>query len=63
MTVHEVNGDGPEAANSAAEHRRGRASVSKHEVSGEYIDVRFPPHSFTLLEVHWPEHECMNTAW
>lgn len=51
MTVHEVNGDGPQAASSFA--RPGAVSVhtSKREVSGGHLDVTFAPHSFTVLEM------------
>jgi alpha-N-arabinofuranosidase len=51
MTVHEVNGSLPEAANSFAHPDDVSANISKHEVGGEHIDISFAPHSFTLLEV------------
>jgi alpha-N-arabinofuranosidase len=51
MTVHEVNGSGPEAANSFARPQDVSVNTSKHEVGGEHIDISFAPHSFTLLEV------------
>ncbi|MGH3188406.1 MAG: alpha-N-arabinofuranosidase [Streptosporangiaceae bacterium] len=51
MTVHEVNGDDPEAVNSFAHPHAVTARRSKHEVTGGDIDVTFAPHSFTVLEV------------
>ena len=51
MTVHEVNGSGPEAANSFAHPEDVSVNTAKREVSGEHIDISFAPHSFTLLEV------------
>jgi len=51
MTVHEVNGSGPEAVDSFAHPRDVSLNTTKHEVGGEHIDLSFAPHSFTLLEV------------
>jgi alpha-L-arabinofuranosidase len=51
MTVHEVNGSGPEAANSFAHPEDVSVNTAKREVGGEHIDISFAPHSFTLLEV------------
>jgi alpha-L-arabinofuranosidase len=51
MTVHEVNGDSPEAVNSRAHPDAVTARHFKHEVTGGHIDVTFAPHSFTVLEV------------
>jgi len=51
MTVHEVNGSGPQAANSFAHPADVSVNTTKHEVGGEHIDITFAPHSFTLLEV------------
>jgi alpha-N-arabinofuranosidase len=51
MTIHEVNGAGPEAVNSFARPGDVSAHTSKHEVGGEHIDITVAPHSFTLLEV------------
>ena len=51
MTVHEVNGDRPEAVNSLANPDAVTARHSKHEVAGGHIDVTFAPHSFTVLDV------------
>jgi len=51
MIVHEVTGDSPEAVNTFA--RRDAVSVrnTKREVDGEYLDISFSPHSFTVLEM------------
>jgi alpha-L-arabinofuranosidase len=51
MTIHEVNGSSPEAANSFAHPEDVSVNTTKHEVGGEHLDVTFMPHSFTLLEV------------
>jgi alpha-N-arabinofuranosidase len=51
MTVHEVNGSRPEAANSFAHPEDVSVNTTKHEVGGAHIDISFAPHSFTLLEV------------
>ena len=51
MTVHEVTGDSPEAVNTFARPDAVRARNSKREVEGEYVDITFSPHSFTLLDV------------
>jgi alpha-N-arabinofuranosidase len=51
MIVHEVTGDSPDAVNTFA--RRDAVSVrnTKREVDGEYLDISFSPHSFTVLEM------------
>ena len=51
MTVHEVMGDSPEAVNTFARPGAVSARNSKRDVEGEYVDITFSPHSFTLLEV------------
>jgi len=51
MTVHEVTGERPDAVNSLAQPDRVSAHSSKRDVAGDVIDVTFPPHSFTVLEV------------
>jgi alpha-N-arabinofuranosidase len=51
MTVHEVNGPAPDATNSFTQPQNVSAHNTKREVIGEHIDVVFPPHSFTILEV------------
>ena len=51
VMVHEVTGDNPEAANSAAEPDAVATVSTKRDVSGDVLDVRFAPHSFTLLDV------------
>ena len=51
LVVHEVAGDRPEASNSAAEPDAVTTVTVKREMSGGELDIRFPPHSFTLLEV------------
>ena len=51
MTVHEVTGVGPDAANSVARPDAVRVDYAKREVDGENVDITFSPHSFTLLEV------------
>ena len=51
VLVHEVTGDSPQAANSAAEPDAVTTVTTKRDVSGDVLDVRFAPHSFTLLEV------------
>ena len=52
--VHEVTGDSPGASNSATEPDAVTTVTTKRDVSGDVLDVRFAPHSFTLLEVQWP---------
>ena len=49
--MHEVTGDRPEASNSAAEPDAVSRVTTKRDVGGGDLDIRFPPHSFTLLEV------------
>ncbi len=51
MTVHEVTGDSPEAVNTLARPGAVCARNSKRDVEGEYVDITFSPHSFTVLEV------------
>jgi alpha-L-arabinofuranosidase len=51
MTVHEINGDSPEAVNSFERPDAVTVARSKREVSGGHVDVTFAPHSFTVLEV------------
>ena len=51
MTVHEVNGDNPDAINTFARPNAVSVRNSKHEVEGDQVDITFAPHSFTLLEV------------
>jgi alpha-L-arabinofuranosidase len=51
LVVHEVTGDHPEASNSAAEPDAVTTVTVERERSGGELDIRFPPHSFTLLEV------------
>ena len=51
MTVHEVTGDGPDAVNTFARPNAVSVHYAKREVDGENVDITFPPHSFTLLEV------------
>ena len=51
LVVHEVTGDRPEASNSAAQPDAVTAVKAKREMNGGELDIRFPPHSFTLLEV------------
>ena len=49
--MHEVTGDRPEASNSSAKPDAVTAVTAKREMNGGELDIRFPPHSFTLLEV------------
>jgi alpha-N-arabinofuranosidase len=51
VVVHEVTGDSPEVSNSAAEPDVVTTVSTKRDVGGGDLDLRFPPHSFTLLEV------------
>ena len=51
MTVHEVNGDKPDAENSFEHPDNVAVRRTQREVRGGDIDVSFAPHSFTLLEV------------
>jgi alpha-N-arabinofuranosidase len=51
VMVHEVTGDSPEAVNTAAEPDAVTTVSTKRDVSGDVLDVRFAPRSFTLLEV------------
>lgn len=51
VMVHEVTGDSPEAASSAAEPGAVTMVTTKRDVSGDVLEVRFAPHSFTLLDV------------
>ena len=51
MTVHEVNGDNPNAVNTFARPEAVGVHNAKREVEGEQVDITFAPHSFTLLEV------------
>lgn len=51
MTAHEVSGDKPDSANTFVQPDCVGVRTSRHHVDGEEIDVSFPPHSFTVLEV------------
>ena len=51
VVVHEVTGDSPEVSNSATEPDVVTTVSTKRDVGGGDLDLRFPPHSFTLLEV------------
>jgi alpha-L-arabinofuranosidase len=51
VMVHEVTGDSPESANSPAEPDAVTTVSTKRDVNGDVLDVRFAPHSFTLLEM------------
>jgi alpha-N-arabinofuranosidase len=51
MTLSEVNADKPSSVNSFTDADAVAVRSSRHEVSGGDVDVIFPPHSFTVLEV------------
>jgi alpha-L-arabinofuranosidase len=51
VVVHEVTGDSPQSGNSAAEPDAVATMSTKRDVIGDDLDVRFAPHSFTLLDV------------
>jgi alpha-L-arabinofuranosidase len=51
LAVHEVNGDDPDAVNTFADPSRVGVRSSRMDVSGGHLDLTFPPHSFTVLEV------------
>ena len=51
MTLHEVNGDNPDAINTFARPDAVGVRNAKRELEGEHSISPFAPHSFTLLEV------------
>ena len=51
MTVHQVTGDNPDAVNSLAQPDVVSAHTELRAVRGDRLDVVFPPHSFTVMEV------------
>ena len=51
MTVHKVTGKGPDAVNTFTRPDAVSVHHAKREVDGGNVDITFPPHSFTLLEV------------
>jgi alpha-L-arabinofuranosidase len=51
VTVHQVTGDKPDAVNSFAQPDVVSAHREPQAVRGDRLDVLFPPHSFTVLEV------------
>ena len=51
VIVHEVTADTPGTSNSPAVPDAVTTVSTKRDASGDVLDTRFPPHSFTLLEV------------
>ena len=51
VVVHEVTADTPETSNSPAEPGAVTTARTERDAGGDVLDVRFAPHSFTLLEV------------